>query len=93
MKKLIALGAALAFGLGTLGFATSADARTRVIVAPVCYPDGWCPPNVRGWWTKNPWKPFNEKRYVACTKEVLPKRTISPALVFLVDACYLGDSW
>ncbi len=94
MKKLIATVAALMLGAAVLGVPGPADARVRVVVTPVCDPYGWCPPtHYRSWWTPNPWKPFNAKRYAGCTKQVVPKRVLSPALVFLVDACYLGDPW
>ncbi len=94
MKKLIGSVAAVMLGVAVLGAPGSADARIRVVVTPTCDPWGWCPPvNYRSWWTPNPWKPFNAAKYAGCTKQVVPKRVLSPALVFLVDACYLGDPW
>jgi hypothetical protein len=91
MKNLIAIAAV--FILGVLGVPKSADARVLVRITPMCNVFGWCPPYIRGWWTRNPWKPFNPTRYAACTNQVLPKRFSSPAFIFLVDACYLGDPW
>jgi hypothetical protein len=81
MRTLISLAAAVALTLGMLGFAGSADARTRVIV--------------RSAYATSPFNPrvFRPARYAACSKKVLPQRALSPALVFMIDACYLGQPW
>jgi hypothetical protein len=94
MKK-IAIAAVLAMGLGALSLATSpADARVRVVVAPVGYVGygygyGYGFPYRRA----GKFLPVNVKRYVACRKKVTPARAFSPALVFAIDNCYIGEPW
>jgi hypothetical protein len=90
MKK-IAITAALALGFGALTIATSpADARVRVVVAPVGYVGyGYGFP----YRPAVPFVPVNAARYVACRKKVVPGRFLSPALVFAIDNCYIGYPW
>lgn len=88
MKK-IAIAAALAMGVGTLGLVTLANApasAARIVVAPVGYYGygyGYS-------WYVRP-KKFNAKRYVGCFKKVYPQRSYGAAALFAVDRCYIGD--
>ena len=84
MKKLIAIAAALSFAVGALGLATSRDANAQQTQERVTVQH-----------PANPWDPkvFNQSKYAACSKKVLPDRRDSPAAVFSVDACYLDQPW
>jgi hypothetical protein len=90
----------IALGLGFLGIANSTDAyarRTRVVVTPVFYWQSYGGWYGHGWYryeySYNPWAHFSAVRYVECRNKVIPERFSSPALVFMIDACYLGQPW
>jgi hypothetical protein len=98
MKKVAVV---IALGLALLAIANSTEAyarRTRLVISPMLYGYGYA---YRwydyGWYryghNSNHWAHFSAARYIECRKKVTPERFYSPALIIMIDACYLGLPW
>jgi hypothetical protein len=92
--KNVTIAIVLLIGSGLLSIANSTEAcarNARFVVTPVFYGYGY------GWYRRqysyNPWAHFSAAKYIECRNKVTPQRFSSPAFVFLIDACYLGQPW